>query len=334
MILEQAFNGLPEVLLGSPYLVQEYESGVVAVYAMSVLQELNGRNANNPLALLGLEQPYTPPAGSTRGLRVDLFLNQQPIGAGNPALSRFHYRYRNYVEAKFFRRNSKSKGTAPSVPATTAVGLLAADIVRLCCFPVDIDSAMQDACGRYLLHVYDRLPSTYLPAKKKATKTSPGTRTRPWLDAIVKVGRHRGIELKVSDEVATVKREFPAPIVDIVLTLDLTVFEQTPTSVAEGFPNYHCYLARIDSAVVVLGDECFKVYADRRIIESPGGRASIAKKVFDNISPKQVDTGEDDPSTPSGVIHQASAFGIVGTASATMLPLNVVVTPAPPVKDS
>jgi hypothetical protein len=318
MILEQAFNGLPEVLVGSPYLVQEYESGIVAVYAMSVLQELNGRNANNPLALLGLEQPYFAPSGSTRGLRVDLFLNQQPIGIGNPALSRFQYRYRNYVEAKFFRRNSKSKGTEPSVPATTAVGLLAADIVRLCCFPKDIDANGNDASGRYLLHVYDRPPGTYLPAKKNATKTSPGTRVRPWLDAIVKVGRHESVELKLSDEVASVKSEFPAPIDGLHLTLDITVFEQSPILLATGSPNHHCYLVRIDSAVVVLGDDCFKLYSDRRIIESPGGRSSIAKKVFDNISPKKVDSGEDAPSMPSGVIQSSPSI--------TMLQPNVLAT--------
>lgn len=339
MILEQAFNGLPEVLLGSPYLAQEYESGVVAVYAMSVLQELNGRNVGNPLAHLGLEQPYDVPAGSTRGLRVDLFLNQEPIGIGNEALSRFHYRYRNFVEAKFFRRNSKSKGSNPSVSGTAAVGHLAADLVRLCCFPQTLDKSGNDACGRYLLHVYDRPPRPYLP-KQKSKKGAHPARKRPWLDAIIAGGRHKDVELKVSDEVDEVKKQFPVGIQDVFVSLCLTVFEQSPTSVAAGTTNYHCYLARIDSFKVTKGADWFAIDAERKVTESAAGsRAKITKAVFDQISPSKDkdDSGENSPSTPSGVIHQASAFAtvsLVGSATATMLEPKVVITPAPPEKDS
>jgi hypothetical protein len=45
MLIEEAFFSLPEILHGSGYQTQSYESGIVSALTLSLLQVLNGRNA-------------------------------------------------------------------------------------------------------------------------------------------------------------------------------------------------------------------------------------------------------------------------------------------------
>ena len=60
MIIEQALIALPELLLGNHYAVQEYEAGIVGVFSMAILQELNGRNVSHPVQHLQAERRYDP----------------------------------------------------------------------------------------------------------------------------------------------------------------------------------------------------------------------------------------------------------------------------------
>ena len=71
MIIEQAFVSLPELLMGNHYATQDYEAGLVGVFSMAILQELNGRNVAHPIQHLQAERRYDP--ASAR--RADLYVN-------------------------------------------------------------------------------------------------------------------------------------------------------------------------------------------------------------------------------------------------------------------
>ncbi|MCL4283477.1 MAG: hypothetical protein KJZ62_00090 [Fimbriimonadaceae bacterium] len=329
MILEQAFNGLPEVLLGSPYLAQEYEEGVVAAFAMSVLQELNGRNISNPLSLVCLEQAYALPKGSRRGLRYDLYVNQGTVGVSSAALARFHYRKHNVLEAKFFRRNPRGTSIKPAVTASDAVVQLAVDLVRLCCLPyflepkakdIDPDVSSKDI-GRYLLHIYDLPPRKYFEDIKDDAGNKTGT-VPAWLDGLLKPGQGKGLQFVVERESSKVRQEFPSPIGALKISFNATNFEQCPTSLEPERPNYHCYLSRLDSLRVELEKEWFEFDELGEFVESANGRFNIMKSVFDMLGKELEQPGEDQVATLGSIFNASIEVG-VSTATATMLPVTV-----------
>src|ERR1039457_333080 len=106
MILEQAFFALPEVLHGSGYQQQDYESGLVSALSQAVLQVLNGRNVPNPIACIQNERLYRPNGlyhglDQPRYLRADLFLDVSRLHVANRRLSQYGWRHRIWIEAKF-----------------------------------------------------------------------------------------------------------------------------------------------------------------------------------------------------------------------------------------
>ena len=112
MLIEQALFSLPEVLTGGGYPKQDYEGGIVAALGQSLLQELNGRNAVNPLSHLIAERLYLKTGfaganGKKRYLRADLHLNLKPLRLGTKRLSGFGWRHSNWIEAKFFRQGEQ-----------------------------------------------------------------------------------------------------------------------------------------------------------------------------------------------------------------------------------
>lgn len=58
MLIEQAFFSLPEVLRGTGYQSQSFESGIVSALTLSLLQVQNGRNVPNPIGCLQSERLY------------------------------------------------------------------------------------------------------------------------------------------------------------------------------------------------------------------------------------------------------------------------------------
>lgn len=330
MILEQAFIGLPEVLVGSPYLAQEYEEGVVAAFAMSVLQELNGRNISNPLSLICLQRTYALPKGSKRGLRYDLYVNQGTVGVCSSALARFHYRMHNVVEAKFYRRNPRSDSLKPPVTANDAVAELAVDLVRLCCLPYFLEPKVKpDApdvpskdIGRYLLHIYDLPPKDYFGGIKDSNGKKTGV-VPPWLDGLLKAGQGKDLQFVVGQEGEKTRQQFPSQIAALKVSFSITNFEQCPTSQEHGKPNYHCYLSRIDTLKVELGAEWFEFDEQGDFKESPDGRFNIMKSVFDMLGKGFEKPGEDQVANLGPVIH-ANPTVDVSTAMATMNPVKVI----------
>lgn len=68
MIFEQAFFALPEFLVGAGFTRYDSEGTLVMAYAMSILQEMNGRNINNPISLISGEKTYPSAANRSADL--------------------------------------------------------------------------------------------------------------------------------------------------------------------------------------------------------------------------------------------------------------------------
>lgn len=111
MLFEQAFMSLPEFLTGLPYQEFDYEGTLMSAFSMAVLQELNGRNINNPISCLRSEVTY--PAAP--GKRADLHLDLEAMNILTPALNQYGIRRHNWLEAKYFKLNGAGHPTVDRV---------------------------------------------------------------------------------------------------------------------------------------------------------------------------------------------------------------------------
>ncbi|MGF1451199.1 MAG: hypothetical protein ACFB21_03875 [Opitutales bacterium] len=100
MLIEQAFFNLPEILVGAGYAKQDYEAGIVSAFSLAILQELNGRNAPNPISFLCAEKRFL---GKNSKLRTDIHVKLGKLYSGSRDYSEFGFRFSNWIEAKFFR---------------------------------------------------------------------------------------------------------------------------------------------------------------------------------------------------------------------------------------
>jgi hypothetical protein len=176
MILESAFNYLPEIFTAARHPEVDYEATLVGAFALAVLQELNARNCPNPLAAIRQEVPYRQAGfgeggGATRNLRADLFVNLQPLRLGSSRFADQGHRFYNWIEAKYYRAGS------PGQNGTTNIAQLCADIIRLSTlvplrppwkaeqgWPSDKEGT--DFTGRYMLHVYSGDPTHQLSLRR------------------------------------------------------------------------------------------------------------------------------------------------------------------------
>lgn len=131
MLIESAFQYLPEILCGSSYQAQRFEAGITNAFSLALLQELNARNVPNPLGALSVELLYSnkifthPYTNEPKYDRCDLYVDLMALNVTNDKLDRFGWRHRNYMEAKFFRASNRNITTNPADLMT--------DILRLCC---------------------------------------------------------------------------------------------------------------------------------------------------------------------------------------------------------
>lgn len=285
MIIEQAFYQLPEILVGSGYPSQDYESGIVAALSMSLLQQLNGRNIQNPLSLIQMEKPFRENRaywkdadGKKRYLRADLHFNSYPIAAGNPRLSKYGWRHSNWIEAKFFRStDSKGNPCKSSNQAVNTADLLA-DLLRIMIL-VRRQVSKKDGkvfSGRYLLHVYLRQLSDHLCLQRnvptdRQTNNGEKRETRPWLAAITNPGRQPRTSLRLGDETETIKKGLNKNLNDVTIEFSSENFVITPATEDSVTPNYVCHLTRIDEFTVTYGADHWGVGPDRKEIESSAG---------------------------------------------------------------
>lgn len=288
MIVEQSFFVLPEVLCGSRYPGQEYESGVVIALTMSMLQELNGRNARNPLSFVQGECLYDAGGfGVGRWLRADLVLDSRSLYVANSRLGKHYgWRHRNWLEAKFMRRRTG----VSTANKTQSTALLLADLIRLAVL-VPETPASDTENARYLLHIYDRPPSEYVSARRNKNNNGPGG-TRKWAKAL-NLGGPQVLEIADVDKEPDSFVNLLGALGDLTLKLDVTtqVIEPRYEDEADGQKLYWCYLTRIDAVQVTWSGHGFSVEESRRVTENAAGdllaiRAHVAQNLG-QVSPDE-----------------------------------------------
>jgi hypothetical protein len=230
VIFEQAFYSLPEYLVGTGFARYDSEGTLVMAYSMAVLQELNGRNVNNPVALISGERLY-PAAGARR---ADLFLDFRPVGLMNPQLSAFGVRASSWLEAKFFRLCNRR----PTLPRTLGVYALLRDLLRLCVLPPQDVGVLPDS-SRYLLHAYEGPYRGHLAMSRNAG----GRRVeRRWLADLYTAGRQELGLGTLGDETAGTFNTHVGPrLRDVTASIAVTNFV-----LGSRGSQYQLYLSRID----------------------------------------------------------------------------------------
>ncbi len=274
MLMEQAFFSLPEVLHGSGYLQQDYEAGVVAAFAMSLLQVLNGRNVPNPISCLQSEKMFRAGgdfrgAAAARYFRADLFMNIGSMTVGNKRLAQYGWRHNAWLEGKFFRRPSAPPETHSTAKTQTVAGMMA-DLIRLAVFvPERTDKPSR--AGRYMLHVYDQPPEYYLTFQKRA-----------WTKKLCAEGVQDIVIGDLGAEGESFQRLLGA-LPDLQLNLRVTNFVAKPIH-TEHYPVYWCHLTRLDTVTARFGAHSFALRADRRIeVSSADALDQIAAYVADRL---------------------------------------------------
>lgn len=282
MLIEQAFFSLPEVLHGTGYQSQSYESGLVSALTLSLLQVLNGRNVPNPIGCLQNERLYRidglyQQGGNPRYLRADLFANVNRLYVANKRLSQYGWRHNLWLECKFLRGQAGEKGNQHAGNKSPATGGILADLLRLALLiPEKKDKTHS---SRYFLHVYDADPKYYLTF-----------RGRPWCKSLVAVGEQVIHVSGLEAEPAAVKRLIgDLPGLDV--KLKVTNFHAGPLHVQHR-PVYWCWLTRIDKVEASLGQHTVTIDADRTITQSADGLAEIAAFIAARLAilPESPDT--------------------------------------------
>ncbi len=271
MITEQALLHLPEILTGSGYPEQHYESGIVSAFSLALLQSLNGRNVPNPIACLQTEKPFRgregwprPEPETPRYLRADLNVRLHQLRVGSKRLAAYGWRHDNWIESKFFR------GDVPNKQVNT--GLLLADLVRILALVPSVRAKRfpdHDLAGRFLLHVYEGLsPEPYLSTTRRI---GGATEVRKWLKPLITSGRSKCAPILLSEyEAAGILGEINTNLGELRIEFDATTFRIEPTVDLGGdFTQYTCILTRIDAFKVSRGDVSLEVQADRSVIETP-----------------------------------------------------------------
>lgn len=271
MITEQALLHLPEILTGSGYPEQHYESGIVSAFSLALLQSLNGRNVPNPISCLQTEKPFRgrvgwprPEPETPRFLRADLNVRLHQMKVGSKRLAAYGWRHDNWIESKFFR------GASPNKQVNT--GSLLADLLRLLALVPSYSTRKfpgHETTGRYLLHVYEGLDlSRYHQMKKQI---GGGSEVRKWLAPLLTTGRSRCDSILLSDyEAGGILGEINANLGELQIEFDATTFQVEPTVDLGGdYTQYTCVLSRIDAFKLTRGQSSLQVCADRSVIETP-----------------------------------------------------------------
>jgi hypothetical protein len=322
MLIEQAFFNLPEILVGSRYPTQDYEGGVVAAFSMAILQELNGRNVNNPISHLIAERiyqidrmlvgnvakkkdearfryqvnPFREGSGKPRYLRADLHVSLGGLRTGSAALARYGWRHSNWIEAKFFRDCFNSH--SPSKPANG--GHLAADLIRLMVlppieFPKKKKPVPQNGAitypgtftGRYLLHLYQGNPLNYQALRRNKSGDKPKGK-RKWLEALLAEGSQKIESLDLGNEGDSFLAPLNQSLVKLGVVAGITNFVLKPIADEDREDAYWCILTRIDSFTVTLDTDSWSVQTNQIAIESSDGAFDrIRSFVGDHVHAKE-----------------------------------------------
>lgn len=234
MLIEQAFMALPEFLVGAPYEIYEHEGTLVMAFSMSLLQELNGRNINNPISVIRGEAAYE--TGSAK--RADLHLRLDSLGIRTDGLRQYGYRDQAWLEAKFCRRHrSGAKQGKQKITGTDAVTEILADVIRLSCLPPETMNS-PSSHGRYLLHAYQGCAEDFLPLGEDGAN-------RVWARAMLKSGRAGPVAIDTMVEKKTFDRKVGAGVRGLHLWVGVTNFVHSTHPATND--TYRLVLTRVDS---------------------------------------------------------------------------------------
>ena len=107
MLIESAFAILPETVCGYGFQKVKREANATGTFSFSLLNALHAKNIVDPLQHIQMEKHYAmktvalPPNGENR--HCDIYLSYGGSKIGSKALANYGWRYRNYVEVKFFK---------------------------------------------------------------------------------------------------------------------------------------------------------------------------------------------------------------------------------------
>ncbi len=282
MLMEQAFFSLPEVLHGSGYQTQSYESGIVSALSLAFLQVLNGRNVPNPIGCLQSERLYRTdglyqPGGTPRYLRADLYAHVGRLMVANKRLSQYGWRHRLWLECKFMRGQAGKDGNEHAGNKSPVTGAILADLLRLALLIPE--KGGETSSSRYFLHVYDADPKFYLTF-----------RGRPWCRSLVTVGDQEISFSGLENEPKAIRKLIgDLPGLDVRLRVT-NVF--AGPMYAQHRPVYWCWLTRIDQVEATLGTHTVSIEANRTITQSKDGLAEISAFVAARLAilPDSADT--------------------------------------------
>jgi len=283
MLIESAFSVLPEAVSGWGFQKVRYEANAVSCFSFSLLNALHAKNVNDPIQRLQLEHGYDTkqlPLGNRRV--CDIYLDYGGSRIGTKALANYGWRYRNFLEAKFFRY-SPSNATTQSTNASNSTVDLLCDLLRLTCLTPEpnLASGQPNAAtssARYFLLLSDQEPhrfiNQYLHDLHASFKAPP---TYFSLDIDFSTPRLSKIAIKMGVGFGS-----------LALRLHrVTCFSHYPIDPMAPDPVW-MLLLRIDAFEVSMAGPgptlAFRCQADRRLMEStPGAYSTIRTFVGTNL---------------------------------------------------
>lgn len=287
MLIESAFSMLPESIAGCGFQRVKREANAVGSFAFSLLNALHAKNILDPIQRIQLEHNYgtqnvpLPSNGNNRS--CDIFLDYGGSKLGTARLANYGWRYRNYVEAKFFksyRKTASGQDTRASANSAETI----ADLIRLIALVPEPQAQLNQnnaktSTARYFLCLADNPPSIFI---------------NKYLTGLYSVfespGKLASIALDLRSGKASGTFSTSIGVGFNCLNLDIsrvTCFSHYPLDPSSP-DSIWMLLLRIDSASITMAQgssvQSFTLGLNREITQStPGAYASIRNFVATNI---------------------------------------------------
>lgn len=271
MIIEQAFHALPEFLVGTGFVKYESEGTLVMAFAMAMLQELNGRNVNNPIALIRGEVSYK----DTNNRAADIRLDYNNLNLLSNALGMYGFRLDNWLEAKFSRKNDAN---LPTLDTTKGAYAILRDLLRLAVFPPEVELVCNKSrTSRYFLHVYEGKVEDHIALQRNSGK---GKRVnRKWLSELHIPGSHSFKADDFSKEPATFDAEIGKGLRNLKFSGNTTTYAIAPAGAA-----YLLFLTRLDTFSLNRGKKKITLEHHHCSESSPGAWSDFRKELDDQLA--------------------------------------------------
>jgi hypothetical protein len=280
MLIESAFSMLPEYVAGFGFPRVKREANAVGSIGFALLNALHAKNILDPIQRIQLEQKYETkavplPNGSNR--QCDIFLDYGGSKLGSAMLANYGWRYRNYVEAKFFKsyhQTPSGQDSRSSVNSAEAV----ADLIRLIALVPEPQAQLNQpqaktSSARYFVCLSDRPPMHFINkylTSLHSTFESPSKQASISLD--LSTGKAAG---RFSDRVGLTFNRLNVNI------SRATCFSHYPLD-STVQDSLWMLLIRIDSATITMTDgaltRSFAIGLDRGLTQSRAGDYDLIRR--------------------------------------------------------